>query len=76
MKTEKQIRSILTQAIKRYSDRYIWTSPSIAATFGCRPAYLPAFKQSWLLLMWGDPARRRLREAIDVAVSTAIRCRY
>jgi hypothetical protein len=62
--------------IRRVADRYIWTRPSIAATFGCRPAYLAAFKATWRLLMWGDTEWRRLREAVAVAVSTANRCVY
>lgn len=62
--------------IRHVADRYIWTGPSILATFGCRPTYQAAFKETWQLLLWGDPRRRRLREAVAVAVSTANRCVY
>jgi hypothetical protein len=35
------------------------------------------FKTAWLSLMWGgEPRRRRLREAVAVAVSTANQCIY
>lgn len=71
-----RIRRDSKLAIRRYCERYIWTQPSIAATFRCRPTYLAAFKETWLLLMWGDPRRRRLRESIAVAVSTANQCVY
>jgi hypothetical protein len=69
-------KHVVVQSIRRVADRYIWTHPSIAATFGCRPEYLAAFKRTWRLLMWGDPRWRRLREAVAVAVSTANQCVY
>jgi hypothetical protein len=68
---------VITRTIRRFADHYVWTNPGIAATFGCRPTYLAAFKETWQLLMWwGDPRRRRLREAVAVAVSTANQCVY
>jgi hypothetical protein len=69
-------KRLAVRGIRRVADRYIWTHPSIAATFRCRPAYLAAFKKTWRLLMWGDTEWRRLREAVAVAVSTANRCVY
>ncbi len=75
------MRSLITNAFVRttrqFFGRYIWTHPSIAQTFRCRPAYQVSFKKTWLSLLWGgDPARRRLREAIAVAVSAANQCLY
>lgn len=70
------IRRETVRSIRRFADRRIWTHPSILATFGCRPIYQAAFKNTWLSLMWADPRRRRLREAVAVAVSTANRCVY
>ena len=62
--------------IRHFADRYIWTHPNILATFQCRPTYQAAFRNTWLSLMWGDPRRRRLREAVAVAVSMANQCVY
>lgn len=76
MKIMDRIGRVSAQAFRRYSERYIWTQPSIAATFRCRPSYLAAFKETWRLLMWRVPERRHLREAIAVAISTANQCVY
>jgi hypothetical protein len=70
------VRKTSLQVIRRCSDRYIWTHPSVLATFRCRPSFLGAFKETGLLLMWGNLVRRRLREAIAVAISTANHCIY
>jgi hypothetical protein len=72
----RAIRRGLLRSIRRQADRHIWTKPSVAATFAGRPSYLAAFKETWQLLMWGDPRRRPLREAVAVAVSVANRCVY
>ena len=76
MTMRSSIRRAALRAIRRIADRSIWTHPSIIATFRPRPAYLRAFKNTWLSLLWADPRRRRLREAVAVAVSAANRCVY
>jgi hypothetical protein len=76
MRIRNPIPLALIRSVRRLADRYIWTHPSIAATFKCRPTYLAGFKNTWLSLMWGEPGRRRLREAVAVAVSAANRCVY
>lgn len=71
------ITGSLLRAARRLAGRYIWTHPSIARTFRCRPRYHAAFKKTWLSLLWGGEARtRRLRESIAVAVSAANQCLY
>ena len=71
------ITSALVRATRQLAGRYIWTHPSIAQTFQCRPKYQASLKKSWLSLMWGGEARRRqLRESIAVAVSAANQCFY
>jgi hypothetical protein len=71
------ITNALVGATRRLAGRYIWTSPSIARTFRCRPSYQASFKKTWLSLMWGGEAgTRRLREAIAVAISAANQCFY
>ena len=64
----------LSSTIRQFGDRYLWTHPSILATFRCRPTYHAAFKNAWLYLMWGGETR--LREAVAVAVSAANSCVY
>jgi len=71
-----RISSPALRMIRRFADRYIWTHPGILATFGCRSSYQAAFKATWLSLMWTNPPRRRLREAVAVAVSAANQCVY
>jgi hypothetical protein len=71
------ITHALGRAKSRLAERYIWTHPSIAETFRCRPTYQASFKKSWLSLMWGgDAGTRRLRESIAVAISAANQCFY
>jgi hypothetical protein len=71
------IKSTLVRATRQLAERYIWTHPSIAETFRCRPAYHASFKKAWLSLMWGgEPRTRRLRESIAVAISSANQCFY
>jgi hypothetical protein len=70
------IPDAIVRVIRHLADRYVWTQPSILATFRCRPRYQAAFRNTWLSLMWGDPSGRRLREAVAVAVSTANQCVY
>ena len=71
------ISSALVRARRQLAERYIWTNPSIAETFRCRPTYQSSFKKAWLSLMWGGEAdTRRLRESIAVAISAANRCFY
>jgi hypothetical protein len=71
------IKNALVRTTRQLMDRYIWTHPNIAETFRCRPTYQVSFKKAWLSLMWGgEPATRRLRESIAVAVSTANQCFY
>ncbi len=71
------ITSTLVRTTRQLAERYIWTHPSIAETFGSRPSYQTAFKKSWLSLMWGgEPGTRRLRESIAVAISAANQCFY
>ena len=70
------LRRTWSRSVRRLADRYIWTHPSILATFACRPEYQRAFKATWLSLMWADFDRRLLREAVAVAISTANRCVY
>jgi hypothetical protein len=71
------IRSALVRASRQLAERYIWTQPSIAETFRCRPPYLASFKKTWLSLLWGgEPDTRRLRESIAVAISAANQCFY
>ena len=75
------MRSLITRtmvrATRKLAERYIWTHPSIAQSFRCRPTYQASFKKTWLALMWGGEAgTRRLRESIAVAISAANRCFY
>jgi hypothetical protein len=71
------ITDALVRATRQLTGRYIWTNPSIARTFQCRPTYHASFKKTWLSLMWGGKAdTRRLRESIAVAISTANQCFY
>ena len=71
------ITSALVRATRQLAGRYIWTHPSIAETFRCRPTYQASFKKTWLSLMWGGEAgTRRLRESIAVAISAANQCFY
>jgi hypothetical protein len=71
------ITSAMVSAKRQLAERYIWTHPSIAETFRCRPRYQASFKKTWLSLMWGgEPSTRRLRESIAVAISTANQCFY
>ena len=71
------IKSALVCATRQLTERYIWTHPSIAETFRCRPTYHDSFKKTWLSLMWGGEAdTRRLRESIAVAISAANQCFY
>jgi len=71
------ITSALVGATRQLAERYIWTNPSIARTFRCRPTYHASFKKTWLVLMWGGEAdTRRLRESIAVAISAANQCFY
>jgi hypothetical protein len=71
------ITSALVRARRQLAERYIWTNPSIAETFRCRPAYHASFKKAWLSLMWGGEAdTRQLRESIAVAISAANQCFY
>jgi hypothetical protein len=71
------ITSALIRARRQLAERYIWTNPSIAETFRCRPAYQASFKKTWLSLMWGgEVGTRQLRESIAVAISAANQCFY
>jgi hypothetical protein len=71
------ITGALVRTTRQLAERYIWTHPSIAETFRCRPKYHASFKKSWLALMWGgDASTRRLRESIAVAISAANQCFY
>ena len=71
------ITSKLVHVTRRLAERYIWTHPSIAETFRCRPTYQASFKKTWLSLMWGGEAgTRQLRESIAVAISAANQCFY
>ena len=71
------ITSALVRATRPLAERYVWTHPSIAETFRCRPTYQASFKKTWLSLMWGGEAgTRRLRESIAVAISAANQCFY
>lgn len=71
------ITSALVGATRQLTGRHIWTNPSIARTFQCRPTYHASFKKTWLSLMWGGEAEtRRLRESIAVAISAANQCFY
>jgi hypothetical protein len=71
------ITSRLVCATRQLAGDYIWTHPSIAETFRCRPTYHASFKKTWLSLMWGgEPGTRRLRESIAVAISAANQCFY
>jgi hypothetical protein len=71
------ITSAVVRASRQVAERYIWTHPSIAETFRCRPTYQASFKKTWLSLMWGGEAgTRRLRESIAVAISAANQCFY
>lgn len=71
------ITNALVRATRHLAGRYVWTHPSIARTFGCRPTYQASFKKTWLSLMWGGEAgTRRLRESIAVATSAANQCFY
>jgi hypothetical protein len=69
--------SAMVRATRQLAERYVWTNPSIAETFRCRPTYQASFKKTWLALMWGGEAgTRRLRESIAVAISAANQCFY
>ena len=71
------ITSALVRTTRPLAERYIWTNPSIAETFRCRPEYQASFKKTWLSLMWGGEAgTRQLRESIAVAISAANQCFY
>lgn len=71
------ITSATVRTARQLAGRYVWTHPSIAQTFRCRPTYQASFKKTWLSLMWGgESRRRRLREAIAVTVSAANQCFY
>jgi hypothetical protein len=75
------MRSLITSALvgarRQLAERYIWTHPSIAETFRCRPPYQASFKKTWLSLMWGGESdTRQLRESIAVAISAANQCFY
>ena len=75
------MRSLITSAMvgatRQLAEHYIWTHPSIAETFRCRPTYHASFKKTWLALMWGGEAgTRHLRESIAVAISAANQCFY
>jgi hypothetical protein len=71
------ISSAAVHAARKLAGRYVWTHPSIAQTFRCRPTYHASFKKTWLSLMWGGEAgTRRLRESIAVAISAANQCFY
>lgn len=77
METSSVIPSTLVRVARRLTEPFVWTHPSILATFRCRPAYQASFKKTWLALLWGGEVEtRRLREAIAVAVSVANRCSY
>ncbi len=71
------IINTLVRATRRFAERHIWTHPSIAQSFRCRPTYQDSFKKTWLSLMWGgEPGTRRLRESVAVAISAANQCFY
>jgi hypothetical protein len=71
------ITNTLVRATRQLAERYIWTHPSIAQSFRCRPTYQASFKKTWLSLMWGGEAgARRLRESVAVAISAANQCHY
>ena len=71
------ITSALVGPTRQLAGRHIWTNPSIARTFQCRPTYHASFKKTWLALMWGGESHnRRLRESIAVAISAANQCFY
>ena len=71
------ITSTMVRTTRQLAGRYIWTTPSIARTFRCRPTYQASFKKTWLSLMWGgEPDTRELRESIAVAISAANQCFY
>ena len=71
------ITNALVGATRQLAGRYVWTHPSIAQTFRCRPTYQASFKNTWLSLMWGGEAgTRRLRESVAVAVSAVNQCLY
>ncbi len=81
MEVYLRMRSLITgamvRATRQLAERYVWTNPSIAETFRCRPTYQVSFKKTWLALMWGGEAgTRRLRESIAVAISAANQCFY
>lgn len=76
-KMRSMITGKLRFATRQLAERIIWTHPSIARTFRCRPAYQASFKKTWLSLMWGgEPGTRRLRESVAVAISAANQCLY
>lgn len=71
------ITTAMVRATRQLTGRSIWTNPSIARTFRCRPTYHASFKKTWQSLMWGGEAdTRRLRETIAVAISAANQCFY
>ena len=73
----KMIKHSIVSATRQITGRYIWTNPSIARTFQCRPTYHASFRKTWLSLMWGGEAEtRRMRESIAVATSAANQCFY
>ena len=77
MTTRGLIKNTLVRTTRKLTDRYIWVHPNIAETFRCRPTYQASFKKAWLSLMWGgEPATRRLRESVAVAISAANQCFY
>ena len=59
------ITSALVRATRQVAGRYIWTHPSIAQTFRCRPAYQASFKKTWLSLMWGGEAGTSAIAGVD-----------
>ena len=44
--------STLVHVTRKLAERYIWTHPSIAQSFRCRPTYQASFK-TCVALMWG-----------------------
>lgn len=71
------ITNTLVYVTRKLAGRYIWTHPSIAQSFRCRPTYQTSFKKTWLALMWGGEVEtRRLRESVAVAISAVNQCFY
>jgi hypothetical protein len=78
---EVSIRGLIAgpvvRVVRQILGHFIWTHPSIAQTFHCRPGYEASFKKAWLSLLWGGEIdKRELRESIAVAISVANKCRY